>query len=63
MVFSLALLIVFAGASKRRSSATKAKPDSAVSSSDERLGTAYRLSSGEVVCVPDNGAGRPEPIR
>ncbi|WP_422923421.1 DUF2149 domain-containing protein [Singulisphaera sp. PoT] len=84
MVFSIALLIVFAGASRRRSVATEGnKPDAASSSvplqearsipkyrlsreelsgSGERLGTAYRLPSGEVVCVPD-GSELPAPPR
>jgi len=82
MVFSIALLIVFAGASMRRSQGTHAKaapsPSAALegarsipkyrlsreelSGSGERLGTAYRLPSGEVVCVPDE-AGRPASSR
>lgn len=78
MVFSIALLIIFAGASRQCSPAAGASPASTpsvslkearpvpkyrlsrdkLSGSGERLGTAYRLSSGEVVCVPD-GADRP----
>ena len=71
MVFSIALLIVFAGASRARTAASAgAAPAPAslqdassipkfrlsretLSGSGERLGTAYRLPSGEVVCVPD----------
>ena len=77
MVFSIALLIVFAGASRRRAmfaESEKARDPSApsvplndarsipkyrlsreqLSGSGEKLGTAYRLPSGEVVCVPDD---------
>jgi hypothetical protein len=77
MVFSIALLIVFAGASRRRSSAVETRPSPTspaslseartipkyrlsreeLSGSGERLGTAYRLPSGEVVCVPDDAVG------
>jgi len=76
MVFSIALLIVFAGSSRRRDSGSASRAQSPgaatpvasreaqtiprfrlsreeLSGSGERLGTAYRLASGEVVCVPD----------
>ncbi|MHC5543899.1 DUF2149 domain-containing protein [Singulisphaera rosea] len=67
MVFSIALLIVFTGSLKARSP-HKPLPTpprdaqnldrvrvsrEALNRSGERLGTAYRLPSGEVVCVPD----------
>jgi len=71
MVFSIAILIIFAGASRRRAARADA-PDppldearsiakyrlsrEELSGSGERLGTAYRLPSGEVVCVPDPDA-------
>src|SRR5262249_45803538 len=70
MVFSIALLIVFAGAARKRaekvvSSKRVAMQDAraieqfrvsreALNSTGEKLGTAYRLPSGEVVCVPDD---------
>ncbi|WP_165235203.1 DUF2149 domain-containing protein [Aquisphaera insulae] len=76
MVFSIALLVIFAGSIKKRPSSA---PDSAppdpgariavnstprnldrvrvsrdqLTGTGEKLGTAYRLPSGEVVCVPD----------
>jgi len=73
MVFSIAVLIVFAGSIRRPSASMARTADSARSvdlpraqsirqyrvsqeklqGSGERLGTAYRLPSGEVVCVPD----------
>lgn len=83
MVFSIALLIVFAGAARRREdprpagtpgdvATRKARPietyrvsDEELDASGERLGVAYRLPSGEVVCVPEprgaipGRAGRP----
>ncbi len=78
MVFSIALLIVFVGSSKRRDPARAdgsqahdtPQPVSLseaqaldrftlsqeeLSGSGEKLGTAYRLPSGEVICVPDAG--------
>jgi hypothetical protein len=78
MVFSIAILIVFAGLSRRREPATAddGRPAGARQSAalhqaqplrrfrlsrdqlqgtGERLGTAYRLPSGEVVCVPEDG--------
>lgn len=77
MVFSIALLIIFAGSLKRRTAAaaapsSKATPmvnareasnldrvrisRDALNSAGEKLGTAYRLPSGEVVCVPDSSS-------
>lgn len=75
MVFSIALLIVFAGSTRRPHAPNAKTPanDAArpvdefrvqsitqyrvsretLQGSGERLGTAYRLPSGEVVCVPD----------
>ncbi len=76
MVFSIALLIVFVGATKHpkltanaaESAAEKKAPLDAskakaidhyrlsrdtLSGQGEKLGTAYRLPSGEIVCVPD----------
>lgn len=73
MVFSIAILIVFAGATRRsgggapsRSGARQAfnlpraqaikqyrVSQEKLEGSGEKLGTAYRLASGEVVCVPD----------
>jgi hypothetical protein len=80
MVFSIALLIVFAGSVHRRGASPTAPAHSRVADaspsvplqqaqaieryrvsreelagSGEKLGTAYRLASGEVVCVPDAG--------
>jgi hypothetical protein len=75
MVFSIALLIVFAGSS-RRSTSPNGDPSrigdlqsvnlpraqsikqyrvsqEKLEGSGEKLGTAYRLASGEIVCVPD----------
>lgn len=76
MIFSIALLIIFAGSIKKRSTATHATAPRAgvariaekipprsldrvrvsrdqLNGTGEKLGTAYRLPSGEVVCVPD----------
>lgn len=76
MVFSIALLIVLVGSSKRRDPAradgshaydtpqpvslSEARAldrftlsQEELSGSGEKLGTAYRLPSGEVICVPD----------
>ncbi|MDR3634788.1 MAG: DUF2149 domain-containing protein [Isosphaeraceae bacterium] len=81
MVFSIALLIVFAGSSHRRNNRRdegRRSPDEPqpvalrraetlrrfrlsqeeLRGSGEKLGTAYRLASGEVVCVPD-AEGKP----
>ncbi|SIO59453.1 hypothetical protein SAMN05444166_6057 [Singulisphaera sp. GP187] len=83
MVFSIAILIVFAG-STRRATTPNGAPSQAgdprsvnlpraqsikqyrvsqekLEGSGEKLGTAYRLASGEIVCVPDSDstAGRP----
>lgn len=77
MVFSIALLIVFAGSSHRRDARSAERPPSPgepqpvalrqaetlrrfrvtqeeLRGTGEKLGTAYRLASGEVVCVPDD---------
>lgn len=78
MVFSIALLIVFVGSSRRPDAARADGPQAPdepqsvslreakaldrfrlsreeLSGSGEKLGTAYRLASGEVICVPDAG--------
>lgn len=76
MVFSIAILIVFAGSSRRNvspnSDASRAGDPRSLDlpraqtikqyrvsqerleGSGEKLGTAYRLASGEIVCVPDS---------
>ncbi|AGA27357.1 DUF2149 domain-containing protein [Singulisphaera acidiphila] len=76
MVFSIAILIVFAGSSRRNASPhsdpSLAGDPQAVNlpqaqsikqyrvsqekleGAGEKLGTAYRLASGEIVCVPDS---------
>lgn len=78
MVFSIAILIVFAGSSRRNGAPHGDPPRTgdhqAVSlpqaqsikqyrvsqekleGSGEKLGTAYRLASGEIVCVPDSAS-------
>ncbi len=80
MVFSIALLIIFVGASRRRSAEVRAgsarrSPEAValdqaqtiprfrlsreeLRGEGERLGTAYRLASGEIVCVPETDEGR-----